>query len=45
MTPLLAKQSEINNGVNVLEHKYIKYELFTFYIRTQCSKLKQSFNL
>ena len=29
MAPLLAKQSEINNGVNVLEHMYIKYEFIS----------------
>ena len=26
----LAKKTEINNGLNVLEHMYIKYDAYTF---------------
>ena len=28
MDPLLAKKSEINNGLNVSEHMYIKYDAY-----------------
>ena len=37
MDPLLAKHSEINNGLSVSEHMYIKYGAFTFHISTQSS--------
>ena len=37
MASLLAKQNEINDGLNVLERMYIKYDAYTFHISTQCS--------
>ena len=37
MASLLARQNENNNGLNVLERMYIKYNAYTFHISTQCS--------
>ena len=41
MTPFLAKESEIKNRLNVLEHIYIKYDAYTFrsVLNIQCTDL------
>ena len=37
MASLLEKQSVINNGLNVSEHMYIKYDAYAFHVSFQCS--------
>ena len=39
MAPFLAKQSEINNGLHILEHMHIRYDAYTFLLvlNVQCT--------